>query len=66
MRKIKLTYVLEVEVPEEAFAKEGAVYIQGLKRMLGTYAQRGWTARLRRLLDVSSATPAIRPKRVLH
>lgn len=53
MRKIKLTYVLEIEVPAETLLTDGDVFIRGVQRMLGMNAERGWKATLRRLVGVT-------------
>ena len=52
MKTIKVTYVLELEVPADAMISEGNDYVREIRRMLRWNESRGWKARLRQLLGV--------------
>lgn len=52
MNTIKLTYMLEIEVPEDALLADGDTYAQQIRQMLRWNEDRGWKARLRRLVGV--------------
>lgn len=52
MKTIKLTYTLELEVPEDALLVDGDAFAQEVRRMLRWNQSRGWQARLRRLVGV--------------
>ena len=63
MPKIKLTYVLELEVPAEELLVNGDRYVRDVRRMLGWNAERGWTATLKRLVGVSEGH-GVRPSKL--
>lgn len=53
MKTIKLTYILELEVPEETLLEDGDRFIHGVREMLMTNVFKGWKTRLRRLVGVT-------------
>lgn len=53
MGKIKLTYVLELEVPEEELLVNGDRFVHDVRRMLGWNCERGWKATLKRLVGMA-------------
>lgn len=52
MKTIKLTYTLELEVPEEALVTDGDAFVRNMRCMLASNVHRGWKCHLRRLLGV--------------
>lgn len=52
MNTIKLTYLLEIEVPADTLLTDGNAYAQAVHRLLRWNEPRGWKARLRRLVGV--------------
>lgn len=56
MDTIKLTYLLEVEVPADTLLTDGNAYAQAVHRLLRWNEPRGWKARLRRLVGVQAGS----------
>lgn len=52
MKTIKLTYALELEVPEDALVVDGDRFVRNVRRMLIYNVHRGWKCNLRKLLGV--------------
>jgi len=52
MKTIKLTYALELEVPEDTLVVDGEAFVRNVRRMLIENAHRGWKCHLRKLLGV--------------
>lgn len=52
MKTIKLTYALELEVPEDALVADGDAFVRNVRQMLIYHVHRGWKCHLRRLLGV--------------
>lgn len=61
MDTIKLTYLLEVEVPADTLLADGNAYAQAVHRLLRWNEPRGWKARLRRLVGVKKGSPPKTP-----
>lgn len=56
MKTIKLTYVLEIEVPADTLLSEGDSFAREIRRMLRWNNVLGWRANLRRLVGVDKGS----------
>lgn len=57
MKTIKLTYVLELELPLDALLADGDTFVRSVRQMLRLNEALGWKARLRRLAGVDQGDP---------
>lgn len=58
MKNIRLTYILELELPTDTLVTDGKTFVTVVKRMLRYFSStHGWKARLSRLTSIDPVPP---------